>query len=115
KDIQVTPKDFGAVGDGLSDDTQALRSFFSSAYTRKHVGIGTYLLKESITVELNSNIITSEGFIVSDLVDSTMVTITGDNNYIRSNMKVNKEAETGIYSVEENKLIIDLIVGNLRE
>lgn len=114
KDIQVTPKDFGAVGDGLSDDTQALRSFFSSAYTRKHVGIGTYLLKESITVELNSNRITSEGFIVSDLVDSTMVTITGDNNYISLNMNGNNKAATGIYCVGENNEIIDSIIGNLR-
>lgn len=114
KDIQVTPKDFGAVGDGVSDDTQALREFFSSQHTRKHVDAGTYLITDSLEFELESNRITSDGLIVSDLVDSTVISITGNDNYISLNINGNNKASTGIYCVGENNEISDSILGNFQ-
>lgn len=114
KDIQVTPKDFGAVGDGLSDDTQALREFFSSQHTRKHVDAGTYLITDSLEFELEDNRITSDGLIVSDLVDSTVISITGNDNYISLNINGNNKASTGIYCVGENNEISDSILGNFQ-
>lgn len=50
----VTPQDFGAVGDGVEDDSLALQAFFdhvSSEATSGHIPAGTYRMLSQIVLE----------------------------------------------------------------
>lgn len=46
-DSLSTPKDFGAVGDGIADDTLALQDFFDSTEGDLDLGGGTYLVTKN--------------------------------------------------------------------
>lgn len=53
----VSVKDFGAVGDGVADDTLALQSAMSSGASTVHVNAGTYKVTAQITVPANVSVI----------------------------------------------------------
>ena len=46
----VTPQMFGAVGNGISDDTQSFQRCFSGAYKRIRIPQGTYLISNTIVI-----------------------------------------------------------------
>lgn len=52
----VSVKDFGAVGDGVTDDTVAIQTAFASGITSLYFPSGTYLLNAAITSNTVSNI-----------------------------------------------------------
>jgi hypothetical protein len=55
-DIAISVKDFGAVGDGITDDTEKLNLAFSSSYKNIYIPAGTYLISNSINIPSNKNI-----------------------------------------------------------
>lgn len=50
----VTPEDFGAVGDGVTDDTTALQAAFNDPHTL--IGNGTYRISNTITATVEKDI-----------------------------------------------------------
>jgi len=53
-------KDFGAVGDGLTDDTSAVQAAFNSGYTRIHAPAGNYLVSD-LTCDTRGMILFGDG------------------------------------------------------
>lgn len=48
--VYSTPQDFGAIGDGVADDTNALQTLFSTANGIIMIPDGTYICKKPITI-----------------------------------------------------------------
>ena len=46
----ISVKDFGAKGDGSTDDTAAITAAFASGYTKIYIPAGTYIVTESLVV-----------------------------------------------------------------
>lgn len=59
----MNPKDYGAVGDGVHDDTDALNAFFAQAGTKHlHLAAGTYKITSALTAIVGTGIkITGDG------------------------------------------------------
>lgn len=58
-ETRLTAKEYGAVGDGVTDDTQALENLFDAAY-RMHKAVffepGTYLIRRALTLRTGMEI-----------------------------------------------------------
>jgi len=78
----VTPRMFGATGDGVTDDTAAIQAAFASGVLHVHFPSGTYLLNAAITCAAGQ-VITGDGKLNStikcrnDLSNITFLTLTG--------------------------------------
>lgn len=52
----ISVKDFGAKGDGFTDDSDALIAAFSSAYRTIFIPEGTYIVRKTINITSNKNL-----------------------------------------------------------
>ena len=77
----VSVKDFGAVGDGTTDDTAAIQAALNASSSSVYVPVGSYKLTSKISIPTNSRLYgdgnSSEFFMASQL--DIMVEIVGDN------------------------------------
>lgn len=77
----VSVKDFGAVGDGVADDTAAIQAALNASSSAVYVPIGSYKLTSKLSIPANSRLYgdgnSSELFMASQL--DIMVEIVGDN------------------------------------
>lgn len=97
--IGVSPEAFGAVGDGVTDDTTALQAASNAASTAKLVlqlsSGKTY--KITSTVQLNGAVVDGYGAVVTG-TPVTLLTCVGDRNAIRG-LAVHNTATTGCIGV----------------
>jgi len=75
----VTPQQFGAIGDGIADDTVAITSFFSQSESSKRLYIprGTYLCNSNITINYGPTTLTN-GYEIRGLGSNESVIQMGD-------------------------------------
>lgn len=81
----ATPQAFGAKGNGISDDTDALYAAFKSTYETIHVPKGTYLITRKLKCALTKNlrVICAPGvvFKLADNVRKNMMVFVGDRTH----------------------------------
>ena len=70
------PEEFGAVGDGSTDDTNAIQAWLNSAPKRKVLSAGTYLVKELTLSAPDVSISSYGGTLLGSVAESTMLTVT---------------------------------------
>lgn len=85
----VNVKDFGAVGDGVTDDTAAIQAALNTSATSIYFPKGTYLISNSLntsTPVLNSSVanrvISGEGIITANSQVKVALKITGNNTIV---------------------------------
>lgn len=88
----VTPQMFGAKGDGVTDDTDAIQQALNSN-TYVFIPNGTYLISSPLTVGLENQKVIGESLntkiIASSTLTSDMLILSGDNSSAyRSNMEL---------------------------
>lgn len=113
--VYVTPQEFGAVGDGITDDTTAIQNAIDAAYNGTLViPFGTYKITAPLVIEKAINIIGTQGaartyrksnqsfvnptsFIIADDVMSEMIAIKSDYVNIKDiALKGNSKAAVGV-------------------
>lgn len=98
--------DFGAVGDGVTDDTDALKSMLESDFNNFYIPDNEYLIKEKIEIERSNFKIISDGLLNFELNDDTCFTVTGDNVELNLNIDGNDLARGGI-KVTGNNITVE--------
>lgn len=83
----LSAKDFGAVGDGVTDDTDALEHLFEEAFQQKKAAFfdpGTYLIRRSLTLRTGMEIYGKEATITKKpaSVTSLMVDVSKGQTFI---------------------------------
>ena len=81
----VSSKEYGAVGDGITDDTRALESLFEAAFRLKkkvYLEPGTYLIHRSLTLKTGMEIYGSEATITRPRTVATSLTEAAARNQI---------------------------------
>ena len=79
----VSSKEYGAVGDGVTDDTQALESLFEAGFRLKkavYLEPGTYLIRRSLTLKTGMEIYGNNATITRAKTVSSTLTGTADKN-----------------------------------
>lgn len=78
------PEDFGAVGDGTTDDTAALEAWLASDSLSLRMGAGLYSVSRGLTSTASGRTIWSDGgWIRCGLPGATVLTVTGANTRVR--------------------------------
>lgn len=94
-DSYVSPMEFGAVGDGVADDTDAFAAAESSQKSVIYVPKGVYKVTGIVTEK--SIIMDPEAWITTDADRANVVTVTGDNQVYRLNFRLkNTYAHAGV-------------------
>jgi hypothetical protein len=90
----VTVKDFGAVGDGSTDDTVAIQNALNSGALYIFVPQGTYKITATLTIPTGIEFYGCDtSSVLSLATNATMITTTGSNVVIR-NIKLNGNSST---------------------
>lgn len=81
------PEDFGAKGDGTTDDTAALEAWLASPSLSLRMGDGVYRTTRGLTSTVAGRTILSDGgWIRCGLAGATILTVTGANTRARLNL-----------------------------
>jgi hypothetical protein len=90
----ITPQDFGAVGDGIADDTSALQEWANRAGLLT-IPAGTYKITSAVALSSNTRIIASRGAVIQTAVANiSLFTATTKSNVHISGLKF-KSTATG--------------------
>ena len=129
----VSAKDYGAVGDGVTDDTQALESLFEAAFRFKkavYLNPGTYLIRRSLTLKTGMEIygnqatITKGKAVTTSLADAVVKGQTyidvadasgfnvGDQFFIADNDGVSWFTHGIATRIEGNRIYFNNVIGN---
>lgn len=113
-------KDFGAVGDGTTDDTAALKALFASSYKNIHIPAGTYRVSDSLldgTPVLTSGIsdrrITADGTITATTEVRRLLQVTGDRTTTQINVDGNNQIADALRVTGSNCTIRDCNIRNI--
>src|SRR5699024_6959291 len=79
----VNLMDFGAKGDGVSDDTECFKQFINDENKNKYIPQGEFLITEPIEILQDNISLISDGFLTSNKNNITLIDIQGDNNKIQ--------------------------------
>ena len=92
------PEDFGAKGDGITDDTAALEAWLASPGLSLRMGDGVYRTTRGLTSTVAGRTIQSDGgWIRCGALDADVLTLTGANTRALVNLDGTKRAKRGIY------------------
>jgi len=78
----ISAKDFGAVGDGVTDDTTAIQAWASSTSKNKFLPEGTFLVNSMITCSVAGAVITGGGVLKANTVGIDVLKLTADNQRV---------------------------------
>ena len=91
------PEDFGAVGDGITDDTAALEAWLASPSLSLRMGDGRYLTTRPLVSALPGRTILSDGgVILADMPEQVILTVTGQETRIRLTLDGQGRARCGL-------------------
>ena len=112
--ISITAKDFGAVGDGVTDDTVALETFLNNTQPNKFIPFGEYLVTRTIEVVNSDFNLESEGVIVGSPNDNNgdCLSVVGNNNKISVNIDGGNGFEVGLRVNGENNVVERCLIEN---
>ena len=86
KDTYVTPEQFGAVGDGTTDDTTAIQNCINYANTNKVSVRGYKRYKTTSTLRINANYFDIEMTRITYTGNSYALSVSGNYNNIKINL-----------------------------
>lgn len=80
----VTPQMFGAIGDGKTDDTEAIQNAINSG-NNVYIPQGVYIVKNTLSISTSQQVIKGEGFnsviaYTGEQTDNYLIDISGENN-----------------------------------
>ena len=103
----VTPYDFGAVGDGTTDDTAAVQAALNTTATRVSLPYGSFAITSSVTSSVSGRIIDGPGSITATTAIDTALIVTGDNSVVRVNIAGNSKIGVGIRVANASKPVVE--------
>lgn len=111
-ELFLNAKDYGAVGDGVADDTTALQNWLTAGGVR--LTNGTYRITAGLTVAGNNRLlITDAAKIVADTANIKMLTVSGNNVTLRVNLDGNNKANYGIAITGSGVLVEHCVIENI--
>lgn len=112
--ISITAKDFGAVGDGVTDDTDALETFLNDNQPNKFIPFGEYLVTRTINVVNSDFNLESDGVIIGspDGNNVECLSVVGNNNKINVNIDGGDGFEVGLRVNGENNVVERCLIEN---
>lgn len=97
RDRTAYPEDFGAKGDGVTDDTAALEAWLASDSPSLRMGGGVYRTSRGLTSTIPGRTILSDGgWIKSTALEEPVLTVTGANTRVRLGVDGTNKARVGI-------------------
>lgn len=112
--FMVSIDDYGGIGDGSADNTAAFNAMIGSGYKSFYIPKKDYLFQTELTIPEDGIKIVCDGKMMFDTVDSTCVTITGNNNEISLNVDGTDKARIGLDNTGMNNKIINSTVTNIK-
>jgi hypothetical protein len=82
----ISVKVYGAVGDGVVDDTLAIQNAMSSSYKSIHIPDGDFLVTEKAISSTQGRVITCDGWLTTNVSPLTFLEVRGDDSYIQINV-----------------------------
>ncbi|PEQ82699.1 hypothetical protein CN481_24650 [Bacillus sp. AFS006103] len=112
----LNPRDFGAVGDGIADDTVALQAWLDAPGIEKDLGNGSYKITSGlISSNVGVTIKSKRGVILAYRPNIIMLTVEGGNSQVSIELDGNNQATGGILiksaGCKVNKSMIKNIFG----
>lgn len=99
-----TAKSFGAVGDGVADDTAAVQAWLDAGGYRLEDGV--YRITSTLTLAGNGRTFVTDGArLLGATQDMTMMAVTGDDCTISAHFAGNSLAAAGVYVTGARALI----------
>lgn len=92
----VTPYDFGAVGNGIADDTTPVQLALNSPATQVYLAAGRFRLTGTVTSAVDDRTINGPGSLTATTAIGTALTVTGDRNEVAVNIDGNDFIGVGI-------------------
>ena len=93
----VSVKDFGAVGDGVTDDTAAIQFALNTSIKKVVFPNGTYRVTSGLTsTTADREIVSDGGTILGDTNDIDILTVSGNRSVVRVNINGNNKARQGV-------------------
>ena len=92
----VTPYDFGAAGDGTTDDTTAVQSALSTTAKQVYFPAGLFRITSTVTSAVDDRTINGPGILTATTAIGTALTVTGDRNEVAVNIDGNEFIGVGI-------------------
>ena len=105
--------DFGAVGDGVTDDTQAFKDALGSGYKTVYAPNKKFLITDTLRVEEDNMKLLFEGEILFGTPNIATLIVNGDDCYVEVNINGQNKSNLGIHSVGKNNLINSCKVTNI--
>lgn len=94
----VTPYDFGAVGDGVTDDTAAVQAALNTSALQVYLAAGRFRLTSTVTSTVNNRTINGPGILTATTTEfETALTVMGNYNTISVNIDGNNKIARGVY------------------
>jgi hypothetical protein len=116
----VNVKDFGAVGDGVADDTAAIQAALNSTATSVYFPTGSYRIANdgvtsnaAITSSVANRRIFGDGIITATSQVKRALGITGNNTTVTLHFDGNLNIGTAIYVAADNPVITGCRISNL--
>lgn len=110
----VSPREFGALGDGAADDTAALQAWLDSPNPAKIGGGGVYRITGNLNCSLPNVRILGPGTIKADTVGIDMLNLTGAGALVSGlTLDGNGKARYGIYATGAGTVIERCIIGGM--
>lgn len=115
----VSVKDFGAVGDGVADDTVAIQAALDSGAGEVLIPVGTYLVTAQLTASSNMKVV-NEGTISFDTSAVDCFLLDGVSNFswiggvVRSAVPLDAQSGFVVQNSSENNTIANVVLEDFR-
>lgn len=113
--MEVTPFDFGGIGDGVADDTAAVISCFASTSRNISLAGGVWKVSSTINSTLaNRRISGHGGSLTSATADLTCLSISGANTHVSIDIDGNNKIAKGVYVTANNCIVENCNFKNIK-